>query len=135
MKKKDVGFHGAFDEASVEVTMRKFKFVLYVSLVGLLTGGTLAILGFISTFGIADAVNLPAWSGYIAYFLTLWIPGLAVATLRVMHVRFSQESPDSYDAYSGQQIARKVRVVAIAGFVCSLLAIYVFIVPIAESMA
>jgi len=135
MKKRETGFHGAaLENATVASTMQKFRIVQYVSFFSLVAGTLLAALGLLSTLGVSSK-EVSSWTGLVAYILTMWVPGLAVARIRVMHIQMSKDSPDTYDSYTGQKIARTLRKFALLGLISSLFAIYVFIVPFAESMA
>ena len=136
MKKKDVGFHGDLGtETSVQSTMSKFKLVFYVTLISVIVGSVMALVGFMSAFDKVFHFHVSWWTGALAYVLTLWVSGWAVAKMRMMHMHYSKEYPDTYDMFAGLKISKNIRFIALFGFVFSLLAIYVAILPFAEMKA
>lgn len=136
MNKKEIGFHGADEiQPSVQSTMAKFKAVYSATVISVVVGSVIAVVGFLSSFDKVVHFHVAWWTGALAYVMTLWVPGWALAKMRMMHLHYGKESPDTYDAFTGLTISKKVRRLVLVGLAFSLFAIYVAILPFAEMRA
>jgi hypothetical protein len=73
--------------------------------------------------------------GFVGYVLALWVPLGLLVRLRIFHISRGKNNPEGYDALIGQRYQERMNFVAIAGFVVSLIAIWLIAQPFGEIIA
>lgn len=127
-------FHGQSnlswdDNESVKVP----KWTLIFGAISVLIGSIVSLVSFLVKIDKIGVFQVNEIWGLTGYFLTLVVPALLIVYMRGYHRRNSKENADSYDSYSGEILAKKLKNVALVGMVFALLAIYVIAVRFAES--
>ena len=133
----DPDFHGTISYYDDEPAAKPSKFVLIIALFSVIFGGLLAIISVVDIF--SNDIKLfgaSILSGLLCYFLTLIIPAFFIIYLRNYHFKHSMPGEDgefpNYDSHGTAKVARKMRAIAVAGFVLSLFSIFVIVWPISQ---
>ena len=113
------------------------KWLLLVGITSVALGTLWSVVCLLDVIGVFEVgfIEPKFFAGFVGYVLTLLVPSFLIVELRRFQIRKAKDAPGSYDSYTGLQMANKLKYLAITGLLCSLIAIYVAILPLAEKLA
>lgn len=117
--------------------IRPPKWVLLAGIISVAVGALWSIACVLDVQGLVEfeAIEPKFFAGFIGYVLTLWVPLFLIVFMRRFQMKHAKENPGGYDSYAGLVMANRLKYLAIIGLAFSFVAIYVAVLPIAETWA